>query len=348
MPVTVERDVFGTTASGHQVHRFTFKNQQNVSVQILDYGGIITSVSVPDRTGKVADITTGFSTLAEYEANPAYFGALIGRYANRINAGKFMLDDQKYFLATNNGPNHLHGGKLGFDKKLWTSHVDGTKLKLSYRSADKEEGYPGTLGVEVTYELTEDNDLHIGFTAMAEDRPTIVNLTNHAYFNLAGHKSKSIADHLLTVNADMYLEKDVNDCPNGNLLSVEGTLFDLRIPTLLGDRVDMIDGTRPGYDHNFCLKSAGDDNDIAARLEHPASGRCLEVYTDQPGLQVYTGNWLGGIAGKHGAVYDNHAAIALEAQNYPDAINHANFPSCILRPGETYRHNTTYKFITKI
>jgi aldose 1-epimerase len=220
--------------------------------------------------------------------------------------------------------------------------VDGSKLILTYTSPDGEEGYPGTLSLTVVYELNEDNELYIEYTAMS-DKPTIINLTNHSYFNLAGHKSTTIGDHLLSVNSDQYLEKTEHGVPNGVVASVDGKPFDLHMPVILGDRIPKITGPKLGFDHNFCLKP-GFDKGLAAVLEHPSSGRCLEVYTNQPGVQIYTGNFLNGIPGKQGAVYDQHSSIALETQNYPDAIHHDNFPNCILRPGDVYNHKTWYKF----
>lgn len=334
---------FGKTTDGKTVTKYQLKNSAGTTVEIIDFGGIITSLKTADRNGHFEDITTGFDTLAEYEKNPAYFGALVGRVANRIYRGKFTVDGKEFTVALNRDPNHLHGGNIGFDKKIWKTEVDGSRLKMSYISQDGEEGYPGTLSVNVVYELTAGNELFIDYTATT-DKPTIVNLTNHAYFNLSGHKSETVYDHVVNINADHYLPKTKNGVPTGEIAKVDGTLFDLRKAVALKDRLPQISGPPPGYDHNFCLGKSETGRTLAARVEHGTSGRVLEVLTDQPGIQFYTGNFLNGIPGKNGAIYGQHSAFALETQNFPDAINHVNFPSCVLRPGEVYRHQTWYRF----
>lgn len=345
MAAKIESERFGETADGNLVTKYQLKNSFGTSVDIIDFGGIVTSINTPDRNGHTDDITTGFDRLSEYEKNPAYFGALIGRIANRIYQGKFCIDGKGYSVAVNRDPNHLHGGLVGFDKKIWRAEVSEGRLKLSYVSPDGEEGYPGSLSVTVVYELTADNELFIDYHATT-DRTTIVNLTNHAYFNLAGHKSANIYDHIVAINADEYLPKTEAGVPTGEIAKVDGTLFDLRQPVLLKDRLLQVQGPPPGFDHNFCLKKDETGRSFAARVKHPESGRVLEVFTDQPGIQFYTGNFLDGLPGKNGASYKQHSSFALETQNYPDAINHPNFPNSVLKPGEVYRHRTWYKFST--
>jgi aldose 1-epimerase len=351
MPTVVTQDDFGTTSNGQKVTRYTLKNAHGMTVKILDLGGIITSIIVPDKHGKFEDITTGYDTLAEYEVNPPYFGAVIGRIANRIHGAKFTLDDVEYQLALNSDPNHIHGGLIGFDKRVWQCSVDSDeRLVLTLVSPDGDEGFPGTLTVMVIYELTHDNELMISYSATVSDKPTIINLTNHAYFNLAGHGAGNISNHKIMISADTYLPKNDDGVPTGEILPVDGTPFDLRSSVPLVERIPQVFGAPGvnGFDHNFCLSSpatvAVATMRHAARLFERETGRILDVFTDQPGLQLYTGNHLDGLQGKDGASYTQHSCLALETQNYPDAIHHENFPSCVLHPNETYKHRCTYKF----
>jgi aldose 1-epimerase len=343
---------FGQTAEGQPVKLYTLTNKNGVVARITDYGGIVTELQVPDRAGKKADVVLGFANLERYQAGHPYFGAIVGRYANRIAAGKFTLDGQQYTLATNNGPNHLHGGKVGFDKALWTAQPSdsamGPSLRLRYRSKDMEEGYPGNLDTTVVYTLKHDNALQIDYTATT-DKPTIVNLTNHSYFNLAGESSGSIVDQVLMVNADKFTPVDPTSIPIGDLVNVEGTPLDFRQPTRIGDHIEETGANPTGYDHNYVLNGNEGELKLAARLEDPKSGRAMEVWTTEPGIQVYTGNYLGTppLTGKVGRPYEKHSAVCLETQHYPDSPNHPDWPSTVLRPGQTYKSTTVYRFSAK-
>lgn len=363
--VSVIEDGFGfiTDDRGNRqiVRRYTFTNQNQLTVQIITYGGIITSIKYPDKNGAVDDIALGFDNIEGYlsKVNP-YFGALIGRCANRIAKGHFKINDRHYQLSTNKGENHLHGGIKGFDKVLWKSDLQGNKLVLSYMSQDGEEGYPGEVLVSAFYELTTDNELILEMKATSS-KPTPINLTNHTYFNLAGHGAGAPAlyDHLVTINADKYTDTDSNSIPTGELKNVGGTMWDFRISRRLGDSILFIPGG--GYDQNMCIhKTCSEDQTFVARVVHPKTGRGLEVYSNQPGVQFYTSNYFPThevweqeakkdlkdteIKGKLGFRYYKHQAFCLETQNYPDAVNHKNFPNCIVKPGETYHHIVTYKF----
>lgn len=342
---------FGTLPGGEEVTAFTFANTTGLEVTAIDYGGIIVSLRVPDREGQLADVVLGYEALDGYLTDSPYFGALIGRYGNRIAGGRFRLDGQEYELATNNGPNHLHGGVVGFDKVLWRAEPfandAGVGLVLSYTSPSGEEGYPGTLRVEVTYTLTEGNELIFDYRAVT-DAPTPVNLTQHTYFNLAG--GGDILDHELMLVASRYTPVDDTLIPTGELAPVEGTPFDFRSPTAIGSRIQadheqLHNGG--GYDHNFVLDRQGDGLVLAARLIEPASGRRMEVLTTEPGLQVYSGNFLdGSIVGKRGQAYAHRSGRCLETQHFPDSPNRSQFPSTILRPGQEYRSRTIYRFST--
>jgi len=300
---------------------------------------------VPDKAGKMADIVLGCKTLAEYEAGHPYFGALIGRYGNRIAKGKFTLDGVEYTLAVNNGANHLHGGLVGFDKKVWKAEqvktADSVGVKLTYVSTDMEEGYPGTLTSTVVYELTNNNELKIDYTATT-DKPTILNLTHHGYFNLAGHDAGDILDHAMMIAADRYTPVDEGLIPTGELAPVAGTVMDFTKPTAIGARIKDVQGG--GYDHNYVLTSGGGKMALAARVADPKTGRVMEVLTTEPGVQFYTGNFLDGTNKGKGTVYNKHAAFCLETQHYPDSPNKPDWPSVVLRPGQTYRHATVYRF----
>lgn len=344
----MEKGIFGKTGSGEEVYLFTLTNGNGVTAKIMSYGATLVSLEVPDKDGKLAEVTLGFDTLKEYMENPAnpYFGSTVGRFANRIAKASFTLDGVEYKLASNDGDNHLHGGMKGFDKVVWSAEVveggGGDTVKFSYLSKDGEEGYPGNLTAEVTYTLSEDNELIIEYKAET-DKPTPVNLTNHSYFNLAGHDSGSVLGHELTINADRYTDVDDELMPTGELAAVAGTDMDFNTPMTIGARIDNVEG---GYDHNYVLNdSDGKLPAFAARVYEPKSGRTMEVYTTEPGMQLYTGNFLDGSAvGKNGAVYDKHAAFCLETQHYPDSPNQEKFPSTILRAGERYTQKTIYKF----
>jgi aldose 1-epimerase len=340
---------FGKTTDGTEVQLFTLTNANGVKATITNYGGTLTSLLVPDKDGKMGDVILGFDNVSGYQspefvkAGP-YFGALIGRYGNRIKGGKFTLEGKQYTLATNNGPNSLHGGLKGFDKVVWQaepgSSADGQSLKLTYVSKDGEEGYPGTLTVAVEYTLTADNALKIDYTATT-DKATVLNLTNHAYFNLNHGAGKDVLNHEVTLPADRYTVVDVTLIPTGELKPVKGTPFDFTTPHAIGERIGQVPG---GYDHNWVLNTATGEH-AAATVYDPATGRTLEVTTDQPGIQFYTGNFLDGtLKGKGGTVYGKHAGFCLETQHFPDSPNQPKFPSTELKPGETYHTVSTYKF----
>jgi aldose 1-epimerase len=360
---TIESQPYGTTADGAAVDEYTLTNDNGMEVKIITYGGTITSVKVPDRYGNMADVTLSHASLQDYETrNTNYFGALIGRYGNRIAAGTFSLDDTEYTLAVNNGPNALHGGLKGFDKVVWSAEEveaeDGVALQLSYLSADMEEGYPGNLDVTVVYTLTDDNALRIDYSATT-DEPTIVNLTNHAYWNLKGEGTGSVDDHILMINADRYTPTDDHLIPTGELAPVEGTPFDFRTPKLIGPATrstypQLIGGDARGIDHNWVLNRP-DLNDttmiMAAVLYEPSLGRTLEIWTTEPGLQVYCGNYFGQWSdaaqpwvGPSGNFYRQGEGCSLETQHFPDSPNQPDWPSTRLDPGDTYQTTTIYKF----
>lgn len=341
---------------GQEAKLFTLKNANGVEAVISNYGGTIVSLKAPGKDGQRADVCLGFDTVERYVKDSPYFGCLVGRYANRIAKGKFTLDGKEYTLATNNDPNHLHGGKVGFSKKIWTvEEATDSVLKLSYTSPDGEEGYPGTLKCVVTYTLKDDNGLQIDYEATT-DKPTVLNLTNHCYFNLAGHGDGTILDHELMIAADRYNPIDATSIPLGELAPVEGTPFDFRKPTPIGARIAADDQqlkNGQGYDHNFVIKDSRDGKlQKVAEVHDPKSGRLLEVFSTEPGLQLYTGNFLpkkeaGGLAGKDGQTYNYRGAFCLEAQTFPDSPNQTQFPSPILRPGEVYKQTTIYKLGVK-
>ena len=350
---TVTRTVFGKTADGQPVELFTLTNANGVQIRITNYGAIIVSIRVPDRTGKLDDVVLGYDTLEGYTAsgNPRFFGAVVGRYGNRIANGRFTLDGKNYQLATNNGPNHLHGGVKGFDKVVWRAEPfkkdDSIGVVLEHTSPDGDEGYPGTLKARVTYTLNDRNELIVDYYATT-DKPTPLNLTQHTYFNLAGDGKRDITDHIITIDADRYTPVDATMIPTGALTPVDSTPFDFRKPTRIGARIDADDEQIRyglGYDHNFVLNSRADGLFHAVRLVDPASGRTLDVSTTQPGLQFFTGNKLdGSITGKAGRVYNKRFGLCLETQHFPDSPNKANFPSTILRPDEKYNSRTVFAF----
>lgn len=346
---------FGTLPDGRVAHLYTLDNGKGLKAVISDYGGTVVSLEVPDRTGKTADVVLGFATLGDYTAKSPFFGCLIGRVGNRIAHGKFSLDGKNYTLATNNKPGgipcHLHGGKKGFDKVLWDAEPtiqDGLPaLRLRYRSVDGEEGYPGNLDVMVVYSLTNDNGLSIDYTAKT-DQATPVNLTNHSYFNLRGEGEGTILDHEITIHAHHYTAVDAGLIPTGELASVVGTPLDFTRPLTIGERIGSENEQMKyalGYDHNFVLDLSMNGLRLAATVREPSTGRVMDVLTTEPGMQFYSGNFLdGSITGKSGQPYLYRGAFALETQHFPDSVNQPEFPSVILRPGETYRTTTIYRF----
>ena len=349
----LKKQSFGKTAAGQQVDIYTLSNRNGMEAAIMNYGGVVVSLKVPDRNGKLDDVALGFDTLDGYLKPNPYFGALVGRYGNRIARGKFTLDGVEHTLARNNGENALHGGLQGFDKRVWTardvSTADTPRLELTYVSKDGEEGYPGTLTAVVTYSLTGANELRIDYSATT-DKDTVLNLTNHSYFNLAGQGNGDILKHQVTIHADRFTPVDAGLIPTGELKPVEGTPFDFRQPHEIGERIGQNDEQLvrgKGYDHNFVLNKGGGALAAAARVYEAGSGRVMEVLTDQPGLQFYTGNFLdGSITGKGGKVYRQRYGFCMETQHFPDSPNRPEFPSVVLKPGEQYRTATVYRFST--
>lgn len=347
---TTTSDIFGTTADGNEVRRYTITNASGASVSFLALGGIVTAINVPDREGTMGNVNLGCSNVADYETRSPYLGALVGRYANRIGGARFTLDGETYTVAANAGANSLHGGARGFDKVLWSVEEDGEDaFRLSYTSPDGEEGYPGTLSVSVVYAWTDDNVFSIDYEATT-DKATVLNLTNHAYFNLAGAGSGSIEGHILTLHADAITETDAASIPTGKILPVAGTPFDFRAAKAIGARIR---DEHPqitlglGYDHNFIINRAHDGLVPVARVREPESGRMMDVETTQPGVQLYTGNFLdGSLRGAEGRTYRQSDAFCLETQHFPDSPNQPDFPSTVLRPGEIWRSTTTYRFFT--
>lgn len=346
----VTRAPFGKLADGRAVELYTLRNANGVEAKITNYGGIVVSLRAPDRRGRFADVVQGFDSLNEYVKSSPYFGALVGRFANRIARGRFTLDGKTYQLATNNGPNHLHGGVRGFDKAVWqarpltTSRGPALELRLFSRNGD--EGYPGNLWTRVLYTLTNANELRLDYSAVS-DRATLVNLTHHSYFNLRGEGNGDILNHRLTLFANHFLPTDSTSIPSGELRPVRGTPFDFRRATAIGGRINAPDQQLrfgKGYDHNYVLRSRRGVLGLAARVHEPVSGRVMTVYTTEPGLQLYSGNFLNGVRGKNGHSYARRSGFCLEAQGFPDAPNKTNFPSTVLRPGQTYRQTTLYRF----
>ncbi|MEM9717597.1 MAG: aldose epimerase family protein [Bacteroidota bacterium] len=354
-PLTmVTESFYGTLSTGDSVKHFLLSNEKGMEVGIITYGGIITSIKVPDREGNIGEVTLGFDQLAGYEGTHPYFGALIGRYGNRIAEGRFSLNDMTYSLAVNNGPNHLHGGLKGFDKVIWEaeSYREGEEVgvTLSYASVDMEEGYPGNLDVTVTYSLTPDNSLRIDYKASA-DASTVLNLTNHAYFNLKDAGESPILTHELSLKADSFTPIDKTLIPSGEFQPVEGTAFDFRKATQIGERIDADEEQITfggGYDHNYVFTREGEGMEALGTVYEPSTGRLMEVLTTQPGVQFYTGNFLDGtLSGRNGIVYQKRTGFCLETQHFPDSPNQPNFPSTQLNPGETYQHSTMYRFSVK-
>jgi aldose 1-epimerase len=340
----VEKSLFGLMPDGDSVMLYTLTNEQDIKISITNYGGIITAIHTPDKHGKTTNITLGFDKLEQYLAGHPNFGTLVGRYGNRIAGARFTLDGVEYTLAANNGNNSLHGGIENFGKKIWTPEVIGcderAALKLSYTSVDGEEGFPGTLQVTVTYELLMDQ-FFITYEAVT-DKPTVLNLTNHAYFNLAGEGT--ILDHVLYINASRYTPVNEELIPTGELANVEGTPFDFRKPFVIGERFPQLNNEPLGYDHNFVLDGSAGERIMAAKVHDPLSGRFLEVHTTEPGVQFYTGNFLDGSLSSGDRTYVQHSGFCLETQHFPDSPNQPDFPSTVLRPGETFASQTILKF----
>ena len=351
---TITKSPYGSLPDGREVHRYTFKNGSGTQLEVITLGGIITHWSAPDRTGLVEDIVLGFDGLEGYLGPHPFFGTLVGRYANRIAQGRFELDGKTYRLETNNGPNHLHGGSEGFDKALWEAEIlkgaEGPYLLLRHQSPDGDQGYPGKLDIRVTYTLTPENALDIIYEATT-DKPTIVNLTQHTYFNLSGALSETVLDHEMQILAESFLPVNEDLIPTGEQVPVDGTPFDFRQPKGIGEEIGsehpqlQIGG---GYDHCWVLNGPSEGFRKIAEAYHPGSGRVLTVHSDEPGVQFYTGNFLEGrIPGKAGLSYQPHSGFCLETQHFPDSPNQSSFPSVRLDPGEVYRSRTRFRLSTR-
>ncbi len=352
---TMKKELFGKTPDGTEVYLFTLVNKNGMEARITNYGGIVVSLLVPDRAGKFEDVELGYDSLSQYlTKNNPYFGALIGRYGNRIGKGTFTLNSKTYTLPINNGPNSLHGGIKGFDKVVWNAHEsmrkDVPSLELTYLSKDGEEGYPGNLSVKVVYSLTNRNELKIEYAATT-DKPTVVNLTHHSYFNLAGAGNGDILGEELMINADRFTPVDSGLIPTGELRNVHGTPMDFTTPMPIGARINDDDvqlHLAGGYDHNFVLNRKGKGLSLAARAYDKSTGRVMEVYTTEPGLQFYSGNFLDGTnIGKGGIAYKHRYGFCLETQHFPDSPNKPAFPTTVLKPGQTYRSTTVYRFSSR-
>ncbi|XP_072031316.1 galactose mutarotase-like [Amphiura filiformis] len=341
MPVTAAD--FGQTSDGRSVVEYTLTNDNGMVVKVISYGASISSLQVPNKDGKLDDVVLGFDNIAGYEKDSMYLGRVVGRCCNRICNGRFKLDGQDIQLPNNDGPNHLHGGlNGGFSKVVWSGSLDGDIVKLTHTSPDGDNGYPGEVTATVTYQLTNDNAVVINYTATTT-KATPVNLTNHSYFNLAGHNGGTIYDHEIQIAANNYTPKKEGEfIVSGKIAPVHGTVYDLREPVAIGQRVHDVE--QGGYDHNYCLDQPSLEQP-SMRVHHPGSGRTLAVFTTKPGVHLYTSNFLDGTqVGKNGTSYPKHGAFCLETQYYPDSVNHDNFPNCILRPGDTYQHTTCFKF----
>jgi len=352
----IREEAFGKTGDGRPVDLFTLTNSNGMEVRAMTYGGIIVSIRVPDKNGKIADVVLGHEKLEGYLPNPPYLGAIVGRYANRIANGAFTLDGAKYTLPKNDGPNTLHGGLSGFNQKVWEGkefkNAKGVGVAFTYLSKDGEEGFPGNLKAKVSYTLTNENQLILDYEATS-DKATPINLSQHSYFNLAGEGNDDILNHEIRLNADRFTPVDKTLIPTGELRAVQGTPLDFNKPTAIGARIDdpyeqLLLGH--GYDHNFVLNRANEDGGLtlAARVHEPTGGRVLEVSTTEPAVQFYSGNFLDGtIVGKNGHVYKKRYGFCLETQHYPDSPNHPDFPSTILKPGKTFHSETIFKFSTE-
>lgn len=348
LQIEISKEFFGKTKDGQSVDLFKLKNNQDMAVSCITYGGIITSVRIPDKKGNMNEVSPGFDSIERYEQEaPTYFGALLGRFANRIKNGKFRLDGKEYQLGTNwLKTHHMHGGFNGFDKVIWQAkEIKGQNIvgvKLSYRSVDGEEGYPGNADIEVNYILNDANELLMEFLAKT-DQATPMNISSHAFWNLAG--SGTIKEHELEFNSDFYLPVDQTLLATGEVLHVQNTPMDFRKPKKIGQDLNQVAGG--GYDHCFCMNRQSDGLEFMARLYEPVSGRAMEVYTTMPGFHFYSGFFLNNLQGRKGEVYPQYGALALETEFFPDSVNHSHFPGCILRPGQEYLHKTMYKFLIK-
>lgn len=359
--VSIEKDImeiskraFGNTSEGLPTDLYTLKNDKGVEMEVTNYGGIVVALRVPDRDGNLDDVVLGHDSLEAYQTESPYFGALVGRYGNRIAKGKFTLGGIEYYCAQNQGENHLHGGLVGFDKKVWkTTEEKGAEhvaLVMTLISPDGDEGYPGELSVTVVYTLNNNNEFQIDYSATT-DKTTVVNLTHHSYFNLSGNKKLSnVLDGHLMIKGDHYTEVDEGLIPTGKLLPVEGTVMDFNEFCSIRQKIEnhepelLIGG---GFDHNWALNNPEGNLTYVARMVEPESGRALELYTTAPGMQFYTGNSLGGVVGKGGLVYENYTGFCMETQHFPDSPNHFNFPSTVLHPDETYKHTTVHRFLVE-
>jgi aldose 1-epimerase len=346
---TISQAPFGKTADGTPVEIYTLRNYNGMEARIMTYGGIVVSLKVPDKKGNFGDVVLGYDNFDDYLKNNPFFGALVGRYGNRIAGGKFTLDGKEYTLALNNAPNNLHGGPIGFDKRVWKATTlltaDGPVLQLTYLSKDGEEGFPGNLKVTATYILTDDNGLRLDYTATT-DKATLCNLTQHSYFNLAG--KGDVLNHLVFINAEKFTPVDNTLIPTGELKPVASTPFDFRTATAVGARINADDEQikfGSGYDHNWVVNKPLGKLGLVARVTEPTTGRAMEVWSTEPGVQFYTGNFLdGSITGKGGWVYQKRNGLCFEPQHYPDSPNHPQFPSAELKPGQTYQNTIIYKF----
>jgi len=352
---TMKKEPFGKTEDGQQVDLYTLSNKSGMEAAIINFGGIVVSLKIPDRSGKVDDVVLGYDQLDGYLTNKAFFGAIVGRYANRIAHGKFVLNGATYNIPKNDGENALHGGIKGFNKRLWTakdvSGSHGQALELTYLSADGEEGFPGNLSAKVVYTLTDQNELRIDYSATS-DKETVINLTNHSYFNLTGQGNGNILGHELMIRADRFTPVDATLIPTGELKAVKGTPFDFTKATAIGARINQDDEqlkVGKGYDHNWVLNGKGKGAlSLAAEAYEPKTGRVLQVLTDQPGVQFYSGNFLdGSIQGKGGKVYNLRNGFCLETQHFPDSPNQPKFPSAVLKPGQQYKTTTVFKFSSR-
>jgi aldose 1-epimerase len=349
-PMT-RKQIFGKMPDGTEIFLYTLTNKNGMEASVTNFGATLATLKVPDRNGKLADVVLGYDTLDGYVSGGNYFGATVGRYGNRIARGTFTLDGVKYVLAKNNGENSLHGGVKGFNKVIWTakeiSSKDGQSVQLNYLSKDGEEGYPGNLSVQVVYTLTDRNEIQIDYSA-STDKATVLNLTHHSYFNLRGEGHGDVLDHRLTLNADRFTPVDAGLIPTGELRNVQGTPFDFKTPAAIGARINQTNEQLKlgkGYDHNFVLnRKAGDPLSLAARVEELTTGRVMEVWTTEPGVQLYTGNVLDGKPGKGGKAYNFRGALCLETQHFPDSPNHPHFPSTVLKPGAHFHSKTVYRF----
>ncbi|MCK4752761.1 MAG: galactose mutarotase [Planctomycetes bacterium] len=345
--MNIKEQTFGKTSDDKNIILYTLTNANGLTAKLINYGAILTTLELPGRDGKFTDVTLGYDTLEDYIKDDCYFGATVGRCANRIAKGKFTLNGKEYCLATNNGPNHLHGGIKGFNKVVWDAEVfeekTGPAIKFTYLSKDNEEGYPGNLTVTVIYWLTNDNELKISYQAET-DKSTPVNLTHHSYFNLAGHDSGDVLSHELTINADSFTETDETLVPTGEIKSVKDTPLDFTTTVRIADHINQVEG---GFDHNYVLNNKNSSLTLAAHVYEPTTGRDMELYTTEPGVQFYSGNFLDGVKGKNGAVYKKHSGFCLETQHFPDSPNKPQFPSVILEPVKKYTQLTVYKFSVK-